>query len=205
MEKNMSRDEIISIVREAAEPVAASLGLSLWGIDVTPGPRTMVRVFVDGAVGNADGDGAANAQGGVTVDQCAEISRLVGLALDVEDIVPGAWVLEVSSPGFERIFFSPGQMLPYVGRDVDVTLLDPHPGISGRRKFRGPLRSVDGDIFTVEVLLAPQAGQDLRPVSVPIDWKMVKKAHLVHIFPEVSKPGGGKRPKDGARNGGRQG
>ncbi len=205
MGKALSRDEILTKVREAAEPVAASLGLSVWGIDIIPGSRTVVRVFIEGNGGEKAEDAAEDAQGGVTVDQCAEISRLAGLALDVEDVVPGAWVLEVSSPGFERLFFSAAQMKPYIGRDVDVTLLDPHPGISGRHRFKGPLRSVEGDVFAVEVLAAPQEGEELRPVSVPINWNMVKKAHLIHIFPEVSKPGSAKRPKSGGRIGGRQG
>ncbi len=205
MGKTLSREEILMRVREAAEPVAASLGLSVWGIDMTPGGRAVVRIFVDGNAENAAGEGAENAQGGVTIEQCAEISRLTGLALDVEDIVPGAWVLEVSSPGFERLFFSPSQMVPYIGREIDASLADPHPDVPGRRRFRGPLRAVDGDVFTVEVLLAPQAGEDLRPVPVPIHWNMVKKAHLVHIFPEVGKPGGGKHPRAGGRAGGRQG
>lgn len=204
MSKGLTQEKLAGIVREAAEPVAASLGLSLWGVEFVGGGRTVVRIYVDKAPAAEEepssGDGPG-VQGGVSVDQCAEISRLVGLALEVEDVMPGAWVLEVSSPGFERVFFSASQMLPYVGRDVDVMLADPHPDFPGRRRFKGPLRAVEGDMFTVEVLQAPAPGEDPVPTPAGLRWDMVRKAHLVHVFPETVRPG--RRPAE-SRGGGKK-
>ncbi len=205
MSKDSTQEKLAGTVRATAEPVAASLGLSLWGVEFVGGGRTVVRIYVDrapdGVGGLAAGDGMG-VQDGVSVDQCAELSRLVGLALDVEDVMPGAWVLEVSSPGFERVFFSASQMLPYVGRDVDVMLADPHPDFPGRRRFKGPLRAVEGDEFTVEVLQAPVPGGEPRPVQARLCWGMVKKAHLVHVFPETVRPG--RRPAAEGKGGGKQ-
>ncbi len=205
MGKGLSPDQIIRHVREAAEPVVASFGLMLWGIELVFGGRAVVRIYVDAP---ADGESASGGNGengvleGVSVDQCAEISRLVGLALEVDEVFSEAWVLEVSSPGFDRVFFAPGQLVPYIGRELDVTLVDPHPEISGRRKFKGPLRAVDGSRFFMEVLLAPVAGEKPVPVEVGILWEWVKKARLIHIFPDTSKPGAGKNVKSGTGKGG---
>ncbi len=205
MSKGLTQEKLAGIVREATEPVAASLGLSLWGVELVGGGRTVVRIYVDKAPAaeevSSAGDGMG-VQDGVSVDQCAELSRLVGLALDVEDVMPGAWVLEVSSPGFERVFFSASQMLPYVGRDVDVMLVDPHPDFPGRRRFKGPLRAVKGDMFTVEVLQAPVPGEEPVPTQAGLRWDMVKKAHLVYVFPETVRPG--RRPASEGRGGGKK-
>ena len=212
MSKGISQEQLAALVRSAAEPVASSMGLVVWGIELTGGGRTVVRLFLDKGPGASCGSGQEPVPGevqdvvqrGVSIDQCAEISRLVGLALDVEDVMPGAWVLEVSSPGFERVFFSPAQMVPYIGRELDVVLAEPHPRIAGRRRFKGPLRSVEKNSFVVEVLAAQDPEGDLRPVEVPIQWNMVKKAHLVHIFPETGRPGAGKRSARAGKAGGKQ-
>ena len=206
MGKGLSAEQIIRRVREAAEPVIASFGLMLWGIEVVAGGRTVVRVYVDAPAGRAGAAEAGNGEDGVlegvSVDQCAEISRMVGLALEVDEVFSDAWVLEVSSPGMDRMFFTPRQLAPYMGREIDVTLADPHPDIEGRRKFRGPLRSVSEDRFAVEVLLAPAAGEKPVPSEVTLQWNWVRKARLVPVFPDTSKPGAGKSAKKAAGKGG---
>jgi ribosome maturation factor RimP len=103
----------------------------------------------------------------------------------VEDVVHGSYVLEVSSPGLERPFFSPGQMEAFTGQEVDVQLETPLPGFGTRRKFRGPLQEVAGDVLRVEV--------DGQVAELP--WDRVKKAKLVHRFEEPAKPGKKKKKK----------
>ena len=205
MGKGLSPEQIVRRVREAAEPVIASFGLMLWGIEVVAGGRTVVRVYVDAPAGSAAAETGSGEDGmleGVSVDQCAEISRMVGLALDVDEVFADAWVLEVSSPGMDRLFFDPAQLSPYTGREIDVTLADPHPDIAGRRKFRGPLVSVSGNEFTMEVLVAPVSGEKPVPSNVSIRWDWVRKARLVPVFPDTSKPGAGKNAKKAAGKGG---
>ena len=205
MGKGLSPEQVVRRVREAAEPVIASFGLSRWGIEVVAGGRTVVRVYVDAPAGTEVADAGNGEDGmleGVSVDQCADISRMVGLALDVDEVFADAWVLEVSSPGMDRIFFEPEQLVPYIGHEVDVTLTDPHPDIAGRRKFRGPLVSVAGNVCVVEVLLAPASGDKPVPSHVSIRWDQVRKARLVPVFPDTSKPGAGKNAKKAAGKGG---
>lgn len=205
MGKNLSPESIIRRVREAAAPLAASFGLSVWGVELVAGGRTVVRLYVDAPAAVQDEeDGTGGVLEGVSVDQCAELSRMLGLALDVDEIFSGAWVLEVSSPGFDRLFFEPAQLAAYAGRDIDVTLLEPHPESAGRRRFKGPLKGVDGECFTVEVLFPPAPGTKPEPADVSIDWKMVKKARLVPVFPDTSKPRAGKGVRTSGADGGKQ-
>ncbi|MFI3272518.1 MAG: ribosome maturation factor [Pseudomonadota bacterium] len=216
----MSREKLESRIASLAEPFIASQGLQLWGIELTMAHKPMVRIFVDN-------------EEGASIDQCARISRHLGVALEVEDVMQSAYILEVSSPGLERPFFNATQMASYVGRQVELTLLDPNPEWPGRRKFSGELVSVEGDAFVLRPCEKvaepapekPKKGkgkakaaepkfaenkvtgdtitdtQDQAPAHNDVDdsanaeavaekpvlcaqWSDVKKAHLVHIFPE---------------------
>ena len=118
-------------------------------------------------------------ESGVSVDDCAEISRLIGLSLEVEDIFADAWILEVSSPGLDRNFYEISQLRPYLGHPLDVTLENAHKDFADRKKFRGTLKEAAADTFTL--ILDNPEGQECT-----IDWDTVKKAHLVHIFPETT-------------------
>ena len=95
----------------------------------------------------------------------------------------------MSSPGLERPFFRAEQLRGYVGHTADVLLWDPHPDFPGRRKFCGQLTTVEGDAFT---LCLSAAGEPADGTPVRILWDDVRRAHLVHIFPDTSKPRPGK-------------
>src|SRR5260370_4482634 len=88
-------------VREIAERVAASSGLEVVEIEFLGGGKArMLRVFLDKAAAGpvAQNDPLA----GVTHEDCANFSREFGTILDVEDVMPGSYTLEVSSPGLDR-------------------------------------------------------------------------------------------------------
>jgi ribosome maturation factor RimP len=112
----------------------------------------------------------------VGIDQCEEVSRHLSLLLDVEDIIPGAYTLEVSSPGLERIFFSPEQMCAYEGKTVRVRL---HTAKEGRKNFQGRLTSVKPPLFTLH---------DGNAVF-EFNWEDVNKANLVYEHHVPVKPG----------------
>lgn len=193
-------------VTDIAAPLAASLGLALWGVEFAPGGRSVLRVFVEagsppsgadapGEITDCDDGESDSLPHGVTIEQCAELSRLLGLALDVEDSLPGAYVLEVSSPGLDRAFFSASQLAGALGRTVEVTYADPPDEYPGRRRFRGVLEEAD-----------PQAGFALRledaalpgetPPLLRFTFEKVKKVKQVFVIPEKERPGkGGKKGK----------
>jgi ribosome maturation factor RimP len=164
--------QVQELIREQVD----SLGLALWGVEYHPaGRRSVLRVYLDAPPGREPGPDGRDA---VSVEECAAASRQISVALDVEDIVPGTYHLEVSSPGLERPFFEPGQLAPYVGRTVQVILREPLTlPFPGRKRLKGRLTAAAGDEFTMEV-----DGE-----AVDLTWEQVKKAHLVHEFPDTGR------------------
>ena len=201
----------ITCITDLAAPLAASLGLEIWGVETAGAARPVVRLFVEKASAATPEDGAAAAgisetAEGVSIDQCAELSRLLGLALDVEDPFSAAWTLEISSPGLERTFFRLDQMRAYVGKEVDVNLSEAHPtwpvaeNVPGRKKFRGTLLEVKDESFVLTVPAESRRPED--PEQVEIHWDTVRRAHLVHVFPEPGLPGkGGRTAKKAPKRG----
>ncbi len=196
----MSNDKIASIA-QLAEPLAASLGLVLWGVECIGAKRTVLRIFVEkaGATSSEEG-GATVRESGVSVEECAELSRLLGANLDVEEPFAAAWTLEISSPGFERTFFRLAQLRGYEGKTVDAILSSGHPawpvteGIPGRKHFRGVLRRVDDEAFVLGVAAETRAPGE--PEEVVIPWELVRRVRLVYDFLEPRLPGKG---RDSAR------
>lgn len=204
----------ISFITDLAAPLAASLGLEIWGVETAGASRPVVRLFVekasaapeDGSVAEPSAAGVSEVSGGVSIEQCAELSRLLGLALDVEDPFSAAWTLEISSPGLERTFFRLDQMRAYVGKEVDVSLAEAHPtwpvaeNVPGRKKFRGTLLDVRDVSFVLAVPAESRRPED--PEQVEIRWDTVRRVHLVHIFPEPGLPGkGGRTAKKAPKRG----
>jgi ribosome maturation factor RimP len=142
-------------------PEVEGLGCTLWGLaSPSKGERRIIRIYIDGP-------------DGVTIDQCAKVSRQVSLLLEVEDIIPGAFILEVSSPGLDRRFFSTAQMADYVGRQVTALLYEAR---EGRRKVTGVLKSIGADADQ-ETFTLDEGGQD-----VTLAWNDLKEVRLVHEF-----------------------
>ncbi|WP_280548882.1 MULTISPECIES: ribosome maturation factor RimP [unclassified Halomonas] len=128
------------------EPVVSAMGFELWGIDhLSQGKHSRLVIYIDH-------------QDGVSVDDCADVSRQVSAVLDVEDPVPGEYRLEVSSPGMDRPLFTLEQFARYAGHVVAVKLRLP---FDGRRKFQGLLAGVESD----EVLLQIDGEEYCFPIE----------------------------------------
>ncbi len=122
-------------VKELAEPVVDELGLEL--VDVvyaTESGRRILRVIIDGP-------------GGVTIDDCTMVSRELGTLLDVEDVVPESYSLEVSSPGLDRPLVREKDFRNAVGKKIRLRTKEP---LDGRRNFRAVLVGVGDDSVTLE-------------------------------------------------------
>ncbi|NDV25157.1 ribosome maturation factor RimP [Desulfovibrio sp. JC010] len=154
----MEQGSLAKKVSQFVEPSIESMGLTLWGVEVTSANRPAVIIYID-------------SEKGVSIDQCAEVSRDIGLMLEVEEIIDSAYVLEVSSPGLERKFFTPEQMSAYIGKKVDVALVF---SIEGRKKFKGLLQETDEE----GLLLKLEDQED----PIKIEWDRIKKAKLIHEF-----------------------
>lgn len=112
----------------------------------------------------------------MTVDDCAEISRAVSALLDVEDPLPGSYVLEVTSPGLDRPLVKPDDYVRFAGLEARIETVAP---IDGRRRFKGRLAGLEGDAVRLD------AGG--TPVALPLS--AIRKAKLV-LTDELIAAGG---------------
>jgi ribosome maturation factor RimP len=125
-------------------------------------------------------------QQGMTLDDCAEISRAVSALLDVEDPIAGSYDLEVSSPGIDRPLTRPRDFERFAGQEAKIEMRDT---IDGRRRFRGRLKGVDGECALLEM-----EGETVR---LPVGG--VERAKLV--MPEASSARSRGRHSAGRRRG----
>ncbi len=124
-------------------PALAELGLECLGVEWNAGHGGgLLRVYIDSL--RHEGD-AANA---VSVDDCEAASREISALLDVDDPIPGHYVLEVSSPGIERPLFNAEQFARFLGSEAKVTLKLPR---DGRRRMRGKIVAVEGNRIEMDV------------------------------------------------------
>jgi ribosome maturation factor RimP len=143
------REGLIALI----EPAVERLGFELVELEYGAGrAHALLRVFID-------------REGGVTVDDCTRISRELSALLDIEDPIPIAYRLEVSSPGFDRVLRTPAHFGRFLGSRVFVELKEPR---AGRRRYTGKLLTVDEAGIALEV--------DREHVGVP--FNEIGKARL---------------------------
>jgi len=119
-----------------AEPLVTHEGLEMVDVEFRRESRGLVlRLFLDRIGG-----------GGVSLDDLSRVSRQLGDVLDVHDAVPGAYTLEVSSPGINRRLRHPDHFRRYLGQKVRVRAVGP---LDGRRVFTGILEQVADDAIVV--------------------------------------------------------
>ena len=119
-----TRDRLIALL----EPLIEQLGYELVDIEWASAPRSgLLRIYLDLPAGR---------EGHIGIEDCEKVSREVSALLDVEDPLPGAYTLEVSSPGFDRVLRKPAHFRRFVGERVWLELQLPR---DGRRRFTGTL------------------------------------------------------------------
>src|ERR1700759_1947766 len=126
------RERLIALI----EPVLAQLGYELVELEYAAGRTSaVVRIFIDQPAG-------------ISVDDCERVSRDVAALLDVDDPIPTAYTLEVSSPGFDRVLRTPAHFERFVGSRVFVEL---RLARAGRRRYTGVLQAVNDNGVQLEV------------------------------------------------------
>jgi ribosome maturation factor RimP len=134
------RERLIVLI----EPLLGRLGYELVELEYAAGRSSaVVRLFIDRPEG-------------ISIEDCEKVSRETAALLDVEDPIPTAYTLEVSSPGFDRVLRTPAHFARFVGERVFVELRAPR---AGRRRYTGTLLTVNDSGITVEV--------DKQQVEVP--------------------------------------
>ena len=148
------------ILHNMIEPVVASLGCELWGLEyLTQGRYTTLRIFIDGSAG-------------VSLEDCEKVSRQISAVMDVEDPIDGEYTLEVSSPGMDRPLYTASHYARYVGETVNVRL---RMARDGRRRFKGDIVKVENDDVTINV--------EGKEILIPVD--AIDKANVVPRYDEI--------------------
>lgn len=152
----MAIDEtgVIEKIRNLAGPAAESLKLELVHIEI-PGTRAkkVVRIFID-------------KPGGVTIEDCADLSRLLDVSLDAEDLFAGPYVLEVSSPGLDRELYSIADFARFAGNLAKIRI---KPESELPKLLIGRIVAVAGDDIVFD---------DREAGKVTIPYSKVAKANL---------------------------
>ncbi len=144
-------DQITMLV----EPVLDEMGFELVDVEyLGAGGRRVLRIYMD-------------APGGVTLDDCARVSREIGVLIDVKDLIEERYVLEVSSPGLNRRLKKEKDFAWAVGKRVKIRMKNP---MGGRRNFTGRLTGMKEGTIVIAV--------DEGETALPIQG--IDKANLVY-------------------------
>ncbi|MCS7196254.1 MAG: ribosome maturation factor RimP [Aquificaceae bacterium] len=108
-------------VKELVEPVIKSMGYRLFDVEFKPERGWVLRVILD-------------KEGGITIGDCEEVSKRISALLDVEDIIPVSYMLEVSSPGLTRELTKASHFEFFQGRLVRLVLKQ---ALEGKRELKG--------------------------------------------------------------------
>jgi len=131
--------------------------------------RKILRIFVD------------RSDRAVTIDDCVEVTKIISLVLDAEDIIPGPYTLEVSSPGVDRPLTKPKHFKRFIGSTAKIEYQDEE---KGKVKLTGEIVGADDSEVTIEV-----SGEKIN-----VGYGSIIKANLKATDLEFPK-GKGKKPK----------
>ncbi|NDD65158.1 MAG: ribosome maturation factor RimP [Acidobacteria bacterium] len=137
-------------LQEIVDKVVAREGLELVHAELSGGHSPLLRVLID-------------KPGGVTLDDCARISEKLGLTLDVEDVIPHRYTLEVASPGLDRGLYREADYDRFAGLRSHVRTTEP---IAGQRNFHGRLVGLDRDGEVAAVVEEPTGQRHVIPLAL---------------------------------------
>lgn len=140
-------------VREVVVPILKSLGFELVDLAFLRGPKGILRIYID-------------KEGGITLEDCAQASRFISHALDVEDPISHPYHLEVSSPGLDRPLKRLEDFDRYRGRTVKIVS---DSTLYPQKVFIGILQGRNGENIRVELE---------KNETVEIPFRHILKARL---------------------------
>lgn len=139
-----------SKIEAIAERVVKSEGMTLIAVEVKGGRQNaLLRVYID-------------KPGGVTHADCQMVSEQMSAMLDVEDLFPGSYLLEVSSPGLTRKLVKPAEFAHFAGRRARLVLRDP---MNGQKVYEGKLAGLDGSQVRLELGQGRMAEFEIANIS----------------------------------------
>ncbi len=156
-------NQLVQEIWNLLEPVVTTGGMEILEIEYRrESIGWVLRIFLD-------------KEGGVSVDDCAQISRLAGDTLDFADLIPTRYHLEVSSPGLDRPLRKPEHFRKYIGEIVEIRT---HSPVENRRNFKGTLKEASPDEVSVEC--------DGKGFSIPMP--LIERARFLYFESMERKP-----------------
>ena len=149
------------IIEEKTEQLLISIlekkGFELWDVEyVKEGPDMYLRAYID-------------KEGGINIDDCVDVSHELSDALDADDFIEDAYILEVSSPGLGRQLKKDKEFEKSLGREVDIKFYKP---MDGTKEMTGILKAYDKESLTVEIEGEEKTlnRADIAKVNLSIDF-----------------------------------
>lgn len=156
-------------LEDLLNPAFGDMGFAIVLLRLTGGKeRPTVQILVE-----------RNDGSGVTLDECAKLSREASALIDVENIIDAAYVLELSSPGIDRPLTKAADYQRFLGHDANIELREK---MDGRRRFKGKLVKADGNAVTIE--------QEGAVFDLPMADILNAKLVLSDTLLKAKKPGG---------------
>ena len=146
----------IAVVEGLIGPSLSAMGFRLVRVSFGGGGRPVLQIMAEPADGRP-----------MSVEHCAEISRVVSAILDVEDPIPSAYMLEVTSPGIDRPLVSREDFRRFAGFEAKLEL---GRAVEGRKRFRGEIQGLDGRDF---VTIVEETGAFAIPFADIVKAKLV--------------------------------
>jgi len=149
-------DELVSEIWNLLEPVIAAQGMEILEVEYRrESAGWVLLIFLD-------------SERGISVEDCAAVSRVVGDLLDVTDLIPNAYNLEVSSPGIDRPLRRLDHFQKYIGYIIEVRTISP---IQNRRNLKGELKEASSECVVIEC----EAG------NYSISMSLIERARLLYF------------------------
>jgi len=136
VEKQARVTELMRRIEDIVAPTIVGMGYELVRVSMSKGGGTL-QIMVEPADGRA-----------MDVEGCATVARALSAVLDVEDPIPSSYTLEVSSPGIDRPLTRPKDYARWAGHVARLETAEP---IEGRRRFKGTLLGLEGDVVKLRL------------------------------------------------------
>lgn len=151
------RDVVEQKTEELIMPILDEMGFELWDIEyVKEGQEYYLRAYID-------------KEGGITIDDCVDVSRRMSELLDADEYIDEAYIFEVSSPGLGRKLVKDKEFSRSIGRAVDVKFYKP---VDGSKEISGELQSFDKETIVIDVngVSKSYARADIAIVKLSVEF-----------------------------------
>jgi len=132
-------------VKELVLPILEERDFKLVDIEFIKGARPVLRIYIYNPEGT-------------TIENCEWVSRRIGALLDIEDIIPYSYILEVSSPGLNRKLKNKEEFNIFKDRDIKIHTKEP---INEKTSFKGKLKGINDDMIKLE--------EEGKTINIPYD------------------------------------